>query len=84
MKNRCREAAEMPKKFLKKSISKQEIKDLKVLADDFCLLNREDVQKIIETCKSYAEGQQKIMRVYTAVYMHQLRNEQKWGKKYGY
>lgn len=70
MKNKSREAAEMPKKFLKKSISKQEIKDLKVLADDFCLLNREDVQKIIETCKSYAEGQQKIMRVYTAVYMH--------------
>lgn len=70
MKNKSRETAEMPKKFLKKSISKQEIKDLKVLADDFCLLNMEDVQKVIETCKSYAEGQQKIMRVYTAVYMH--------------
>lgn len=70
MMNKSREAAEMPKKSLKKNISKQEIKNLKVLADDFCLLNREDVQKIIETCKSYAEGQQKIMRVYTAVYMH--------------
>ena len=44
-------------------------KDLMTLADDFCLLQREDVRKIIETCKSYAEGQQKIMRVYTAVYL---------------
>lgn len=44
-------------------------KDLLTLADDFCLLQREDVRKIIETCKSYAEGQQKIMRVYTAVYL---------------
>lgn len=44
-------------------------KDLLTLADDFCLLQREDVRKIIETCKSYAEGQQKIMRVYTAIYL---------------
>lgn len=53
----------------KRTISKQDKKDLKILADDFCLLQREDVREIIETCKSYAEGQQRIMRVYTAVYM---------------
>lgn len=44
-------------------------KDLMTLADDFYLLHREDVREIIETCKSYEEGQQKIMRVYERVYM---------------
>ena len=29
----------------------------------------EDVQEIIDTCRSYAEGQQRIMRVYENVYM---------------
>lgn len=58
------------KEPVKKTISKQDRKDLKILADDFCILHRKDVQEIIETCKSYAEGQQKIMRVYTAVYLH--------------
>jgi len=52
-----------------KTISKQDKKDLKTLADDFGLLHREDVQEIIENCKSYSEGQQKIMRVYTSAYM---------------
>lgn len=52
-----------------KTIDKQEKKDLKILADDFGLLYRTDVQEIIKNCKSYVEGQQKIMRVYTAVYM---------------
>ena len=52
-----------------KAIDSQEKKELKTLADDFGLLHRADVQEIIETCKSYAEGQQKLMRVYTAVYM---------------
>ncbi len=32
-------------------------KELKKLSDDFGLLHRQDVQKIIENCKSYAEGQ---------------------------
>lgn len=45
-------------------------KELMTLADDFCLLQRKDVKEIIETCKSYAEGQQKIMRVYESVYLH--------------
>lgn len=54
---------------VRKTISKQDRKDLKILADDFGLLYRKEVQDIIATCKSYAEGQQKIMRVYEAVYM---------------
>lgn len=53
----------------KKVISKQDKRDLKTLADDFCLLDREDVKNIIETCKSYAEGQRAIMRIYMSVYM---------------
>lgn len=57
------------KKLIVKTISKQDRKDLKVLADDFGFLYRKEVQEIIETCKSYADGQQKIMRVYTAVYL---------------
>ncbi len=44
-------------------------KDLMTLANDFGLLHREDVREIIGNCRDYAEGQQKIMRVYTAVYM---------------
>lgn len=57
------------KESTKKIISKQDKKDLKVLADDFGFLHRKEVQEIIENCTSYAEGQQKIMRVYTEVYM---------------
>ena len=57
------------KEPVRKTISKQDRKDLKILADNFGLLYRKEVQEIIETCKSYAEGQQKIMRVYTAVYI---------------
>lgn len=52
-----------------KTISSQDKKSLKVLADDFGLLHRQDVQDIIQNCKSYSEGHQKIMRVYTAVYL---------------
>lgn len=44
-------------------------KDLKVLADDFGLIHREDVQEVIQNCKNYAEGQQYIMKVYDMVYM---------------
>lgn len=67
---RGRPAVGVMKESTKKIISKQDKKDLKVLADDFGLLHRREVQEIIETCKSYAEGQQKIMRVYMAVYLH--------------
>lgn len=52
-----------------RSLCRQEKKELRVLADDFRLLDRKDVQEIIETCESYAEGQRKIMRIYMAVYM---------------
>lgn len=44
-------------------------KELMTLADDFRLLKRKEVREIIETCKSYEEGQQKIMGVYTAAYL---------------
>lgn len=52
-----------------RNLYKQYRKELKVLASDFGLLYREDVQEIIETCRSYAEGQQKIMRIYENVYL---------------
>lgn len=44
-------------------------KDLMTLADDFGLLHREDVQEIIENCKTYEEGHKKIMKVYEEVYL---------------
>jgi hypothetical protein len=66
---RGRPAIGLMREPVKPSISKQDKKDLKILADDFCILNRADVQEIINTCKSYAEGQQKIMRIYEIVYM---------------
>ena len=52
-----------------RNLCREEKKELEVLADDFCLSHRADVQEIIETCKSYAEGQREIMKIYTAVYM---------------
>lgn len=66
---RGRPAIGLMREPVKKTISKQDRKDLKVLADDFGLLQREDIQEIIENCKSYREGQQKIMKIYTAVYL---------------
>ncbi len=66
---RGRPAAGVTKEPAKKTMNKQDRKDLKTLANDFGILQREDVQEIINTCKNYAEGQMKIMRVYTAVYM---------------
>ena len=53
---------------VKKFMNKWEKKDLETLADDFGLLQN-DVQEIIQNCKTYAEGQRKIMRVYTKVYL---------------
>ena len=52
-----------------KKISRQDRKNLQVLADDFGLSYRGDVQDIIQSCRSYSEGQQKIMRVYSEVYL---------------
>lgn len=50
-------------------LNNQSRKDLTTLASDFRLLEREDVQEIIETSLTYAEGQRRIMRVYENVYM---------------
>ena len=66
---RGRPAAGFKKDLPTKKISTQDRKDLQVLADDFGLSYRKDVQDIIQSCKSYSEGQQKIMRVYSAVYL---------------
>lgn len=52
-----------------RSLCRNEKRELKVLADDFGLLKRKDVQEIIKNCKSYTEGQQKIMRIYTNAYL---------------
>lgn len=49
----------------KKSIKKE----LKILADDFGLLYRSDVQNVIENCTCYDEGQKEILRIYDKVYM---------------
>lgn len=57
------------KRSTTRTMSSQDRKDLRILAADFGLLHRKDVQDIIQSCKSYSEGQQKIMRVYTAVYL---------------
>ena len=52
-----------------KGSKKSEKKELKTLADDFGLLYRADVQKVIENCTSYEEGQKEILRIYDKVYM---------------
>lgn len=52
-----------------RNLCKEEKRGLKTLADDFGLLYRADVQEIIDTCRGYTEGQQKIMRIYENVYM---------------
>lgn len=57
------------KRSTTRTMNSQDRKDLQVLADDFRLSNRTDVQDIIQSCKSYSEGQQKIMRVYAVVYL---------------
>lgn len=57
------------KELALKKISKQDKKELQILADGFGLLHRKDVQEIIENCRSYSEGQRRILRVYTTVYL---------------
>lgn len=57
------------KEPVRKKMDKQDVKDLKTLARDFGLLHKEEVQKILETCKDYADGQRKIMQVYEMVYL---------------
>ena len=52
-----------------RNLCKADKKELKILADDFRLLHRKDVQEAIKNSKTYAEGHQKIMRIYTKAYM---------------
>lgn len=56
-----------------KHLCRQEKCELRVLADDFGLLERQDVKEtvkeIIQTCKSYHEGQRKILEIYNRVYL---------------
>lgn len=66
---RGRPALGFKKDLPTKKISNQDRKELQVLADDFGLLSRKDIQDIIQNCRSYSDGQQKILRVYSAVYL---------------
>lgn len=52
-----------------RNLCKEVKKELKILADDFGLLYMEEVQDIIETCTSYAEGWKGIMKIYEKAYM---------------
>lgn len=52
-----------------RSLCRQDKRELKVLADDFGLSERKDIQKIIETCKNYNEGHREIMGIYDKVYL---------------
>ncbi len=52
-----------------RTLCREEKRELKVLADDFGLLDREEVQEIIASCSNYKEGQQAILRVFERVYM---------------
>jgi len=44
-------------------------KELKVLASDFGLLHRKEVQEAINNCQSYEEARRKIMKAYELAYM---------------
>lgn len=50
-------------------LCREEKRELKVLACDFGLFERQDVKEIIQTCKSYSDGQRKILEVYNRVYL---------------
>ena len=52
-----------------RSLCRSEKRELKVLAEDFGLLERKEVCEIIINRKSYSEGQRKILDVYNRVYM---------------
>jgi len=52
-----------------RSLCRKDKRELKVLADDFGLSERKDVQKIIATCRNYNEGHREIMGIYDKVYL---------------
>lgn len=45
-------------------------KELKILARDFGLLDRPEVQEAIEDCQNYDDGRRKLMKIYETVYMN--------------
>lgn len=45
-------------------------KELRMLAKDFCLLDRQEVQDAIVNCQNYEDGRRKIMKIYETVYMN--------------
>ena len=52
-----------------RNLCREERRELNVLADDFGLLERKDIQNIIDSCVTYDEGQRKILSIYNQVYM---------------
>ena len=52
-----------------RNLCREDKRELKVLASDFGLLERKDIQEAIESCSNYNEGQQAIMEIYNKVYM---------------
>ena len=52
-----------------RNLCREEKRELKVLANDFQLLHLVEVQDLIETCKSYAEGHTRLMKIYEQKYM---------------
>lgn len=44
-------------------------KELKILARDFGLLDRPEVQDAIENCIDYEQGRRRLMKIYETVYM---------------
>ena len=45
-------------------------KELRILAKDFCLLDRPEVLEAIVNCQNYEDGRRKIMKIYETVYMY--------------
>lgn len=45
-------------------------KELRMLAKDFCLLDRPEVQEAIVNCMNYEDGRRKIMKAYEVAYMN--------------
>ncbi|GEM_PF-2554176 len=44
-------------------------KELRMLAKDFCLLDRPEVLEAIVNCQNYEDGRRKIMKAYEVAYM---------------
>lgn len=44
-------------------------KELRILAKDFCLLDKPEVLEAIVNCQNYEDGRRKIMKAYEVAYM---------------